>query len=67
MVAKTAQESIEITVIEMTVMIEAGIGLEKGHFPEIMTIIEPGVQAIVDQDQVLQQVQTGIVIRCYKC
>ena len=24
------------------------LGLEKGHFPEIMEVIEPGVQAIVD-------------------
>ena len=43
----------------MIVMIEVGIGLEKGHFPEIMTIIELGVQAIVDQGQDLEQVQTG--------
>ena len=39
----------EIT-IEMTVMIEAGTGLEKGHFPEIMTILELEVQAEVDPD-----------------
>ena len=42
----------------MTVVIEVGTGLEKGHFPEtIITIIEMGVQAIVcpgqDQEQVL--------------
>ena len=40
----------------MTVMIEAGTGLEKGHFPEAVTTIEIGVQAIVgpgeDQEQV---------------
>ena len=51
MVDKTADESIKITVTEMIVMIvmiEVGIGLEKGHFPEIMTIMELGVQAIVD-------------------
>ena len=33
------EENIEIA-IEMTVMIEAGTGLERGHFPEIMAIIE---------------------------
>ena len=33
---------------------------EKGHFPEIMTTIEPGVPAIVDQSQDLEQVQPGI-------
>ena len=32
----------------MTVMIEAGTGLEKGHFPEIMAIIELEVQTKVD-------------------
>ena len=31
-------------VTEMTVMIEVGIGLEKGCFLEIMTIIELGVK-----------------------
>ena len=35
----------------MTVMIEVGPGLERGHFPEIMAIIEPKVQAKVDPDQ----------------
>ena len=42
MVDKTVRKSIE-TIIEMTVMTEAGTGLEKGHFPEIMAIIELGV------------------------
>ena len=60
MVDKTAEESIEITVTEMTVVIEVGIGLEKGWFPEIMTIIELGVKATVDQSQDLEQVQTWI-------
>ena len=46
MVDKIVEENIE-TIIEMTVMTEAGTGLEKGHFPEIMTTIEIGVQAIV--------------------
>ena len=58
-VCKTAKESIEITVTEMTVMIEVRIGLEKGFFPEIMTVIDPGVQAIVDQGQDLEQVKQG--------
>ena len=35
----------------MTVMIEAGTGLERGHFPEIMAIIEAEVQAKVDPGQ----------------
>ena len=39
MVDKTVEENIEAD-IEMTVMTEAGTGLEKGHFPEIMAIIE---------------------------
>ena len=56
MVDRTVQESKE-TIIEMTVMIEAGTGLEKGHFPEAIITIEIGVQAIVgpdkDQEQVL--------------
>ena len=35
----------------MTVMIEAGTGLERGHFPEIMAIIKLEVQAKVDPGQ----------------
>ena len=57
---KAAEESIEVTVIEMIVMIEVGTGLEKGHFPGTMTVIELEVQAIVDYSQDLEQVQTGI-------
>ena len=60
MVDKTAEEGIEITVTEMTVMIEVGIGPEKDCFPEIMAVIQPGVQAVVDQGQDLEQGQTGI-------
>ena len=42
----------------MTVMTEAGTGLEKGHFPEtIATILEIGVQAIVGPGQDQEQVQ----------
>ena len=37
---KTAEESIEVTIIEVIVMIEVGIGLEKGHFSEIMTVMQ---------------------------
>ena len=44
----------------MKVMIEAGTGLEKGYFPEAITIIGIGVQVIVgpghDQEQV--QIET---------
>ena len=43
MVDKIVEESIE-AFIEMTVMTEAGTGLEKGHFPETMTTIEIGVK-----------------------
>ena len=45
----------------MTVMTEAGTGLEKGHFPEaIAAVLEIEVQAIVDPGQDPEQVQTGI-------
>ena len=47
MVDKTVEENIE-TAVGMTVMTEAGTGLERGHFPEIMVIIELEVQAKVD-------------------
>ena len=60
MAEKTAGENIEITFIGMISMTEVGIGLEKGQFLEIMSVIEPGVQAIVDQGQDLEQIQTGI-------
>ena len=43
--------------IEMTVMTEAGTGLEKGHFPKIMATIELEVQATVGPDQDQEQVQ----------
>ena len=35
----------------MKVMTEAGTGLEKGNFPEAITTIEIGVQAIVGPGQ----------------
>ena len=41
----------------MTVTTEAGRGLEKGHFPEIIATIEIGVQAIVGPGQDPEQVQ----------
>ena len=60
MVDKTVEESIE-TAIRMTVMTEAGTGLERGHFPELMaTVLEREVQAIVGPGQAQEQVQIGI-------
>ena len=59
-VDETVEENIE-TVIEMTVMTEAGTGLEKGYFPEtIATMLEIEVQAIVDPGQDPEQVQIEI-------
>ena len=57
---KAVEERIEVIIIEVKAMIEVGIGLEKGHFPETMTIIEIEVQAIVDQGWDLEVVQKGI-------
>ena len=54
---KTVEYSTGITFIEMTVMTEVGIGLETGCFQGTMTVIELGVQAIVDQGQDLEPVQ----------
>ena len=50
----------------MKVMIEAGTGVEKGHFPEAIAIIEIEVQAIVGPGQDWEPVQIERV-RCYKC
>ena len=47
---RVIEESIEI-ITEMKVMIEAGTGLEKGHFPEAITTVGMGVQAIVGPSQ----------------
>ena len=47
----------------MTVITEAGTGLEKGHFPETIAAIlevELEVQAIVGPGQDHEQVQIGI-------
>ena len=40
----------------MKVFIEGGTGLEKGDFPEAITTIEDGVQAIVGPGQDQEQV-----------
>ena len=48
-------------------MIEVGIGLEKGHYPEIMAVTELRVQAMVDQGQDLGASTNRDRIRCYKC
>ena len=50
MVDKRVEENIEIA-IGMTVITEAGKGLERGHFPEIMAVIELEVQDKVDPGQ----------------
>ena len=57
---KTVEDSIGITLIQMTIMIEVGIGLKKGHFSGTMTVIELGVQTIVDWGQDLEPVQIEI-------
>ena len=59
MVDRIVEENIE-TIIEMTVRIEAGTGLEKGHFPEAVTTIEIEIQAIVGPGQDQEQVQIEI-------
>ena len=46
----TAEENIEM-IMGMTVMIEAGTGPKRGHFPEIMAIKELEVQTKVDPGQ----------------
>ena len=64
MVDRIVEESIE-RIIEMTVMIEVGTGLEKGHLPEAIITIEIGVQAIVgpgqDQEQVLIETEYDVI------
>ena len=57
MVDKIVKESIE-AIIEMTVMTETRMGLEKGHFPETRaTILAIGEQAIVGPGQDQEQIQ----------
>ena len=59
MVDKIVEESIE-TIIEMTVMIEVGTSLEKGHFPEAIMTIEIEVQTTVGPSQDPEQVQIEV-------
>ena len=66
MVDKTVEESIETT-IEMTVLTEAGTGLERGHFPEIMAITEREVKAIVGWGQGSRASTNRDRICFYKC
>ena len=65
MVDKTVEENIEAA-IKITVMTKAGTGLEKGHFPEIMAILELEIQAIVDpgQDPELAQIGIEFIVMC---
>ena len=44
----------------MKIMIEAGTSLEKGHFPETITTIEIGEQAIVGPGQDQEKIQIEI-------
>ena len=59
MVDKIVEESTETTT-EMTVMVEVGTCPGRGHFLEIMAIIELEAQAIVDPGQHPEIVQIGI-------
>ena len=59
MTDRVAEERIE-TITEMAGMIEAGTGLEKGHFPETIATIEIGAQSTVGPGQDPEQVQTEI-------
>ena len=63
MVDKTVEENTEIA-REMTVIIETGTGLERGHFAEIIAIIELEVQAKVDpfQDPELAQIEIESIV-----
>ena len=53
---RIVEKSTEI-ITEIKVMIEAGTGLKKGCFPEAITTIGIGVQAIVGPGQDQEQVQ----------
>ena len=59
MVDKIVEDSTE-TNTGMTITVEVGTGPERGHFPEIMAIIETEAQAIVDPCQDPELVQIGI-------
>ena len=45
---KIVGKSVGIIILETVAIAEAGIGLERDHFQEIMVVIELEVQAIVD-------------------
>ena len=53
--------------IGMTVMIEEGTGLERGHFPEIMAIIEPRSTSQSRSRSGSRASTNGDRIHCYKC
>ena len=59
MTDKITEKSIGI-ITGMKVMTEAGRDLEKGHFPNAITIIEIGVQAMVDPGQDQEPLQIAI-------
>ena len=59
-VDKPAGDIIGTIVIEIVVIIEIGIGLERDHSQEIMAVMELEVQAIVDQGQDLEPLPIGI-------
>ena len=59
MVDKIVEESTETTT-EMTIMVEVGTSPQRGHFPEIMAIMELDTQARVDPGQDPELVQIGI-------
>ena len=50
MTDRISEDSTEI-IREMKVMKEEGTGLEKGHFPEAIAVIETGVQTITSPGQ----------------
>ena len=55
---KILEENIEM--IDVMVIIEAGIDQEKGHLQEIMVVVEIEAQVTVDQGQDLELVQIEI-------
>ena len=55
---KIIEEDIEM--IDIMIIIEAGIDQEKGHSQEIMVVVEMEVQVTVDQGQDLEVVQIEI-------
>ena len=55
---KIIEEDIEM--IDIMIIIEAGIDQEKGHSQEIMAVVGIEVQVTVDQGQDLELVQTEI-------